>query len=146
MKRHFSIEEEIFINQFVQHLHSLDAMVEWFNDRDYDDKKEVIHNLINMVIQSHPTYDEITKAAEELRLIKSPAAVKLLNPNKPYSKFGYELVGLPERELEKCFELLLVTLSIADNRRRDTACINGCNHWWHKDLSDEAVIEQIRES
>ena len=146
MKRHFTIDEEIFINQFVQHIYSLNVMEDWFLRRDYADKKEVILNLLNMVIQAHPTDGEITLAARKLGKETSPSAVKLLNKRKPYVTYGYEIADLPEKELGNGFLLLLTILSIADNRRRTTEFKDGCNHWWHKDLSDEVIVQEIRQS
>ena len=144
MSRNLTIEEEIYINQFVQQLHSLETMEKWFDLYNYDEKRCVILNLINLVIQAHPTIEEIAYAADQLKMANTPATIKLLNPNKPYIKFGYELANLPKPELNGCFKLLLVTLSIADNRRKTEKCSNGCNHWWHLDLSDEAVLKKLR--
>jgi len=67
----------------------------------------------------------------------------LLNPNKPYKKFGHEVCTLPEKELVIAFEVLLMALSIADNRRKQMESCGGCNHWWHKDLSDETYIKTL---
>ena len=140
-----TISEEIFINQYVQHIHGLEKMDRWFNSKDIHDKKRIVHNLLNMMIQAHPTYEEITNASIQLNLERSPATIKLMNQNKPYSKFGYELIHLPEADLVNCFNLLLETLSIADKRRFKKHCINGCNHWWHQDLSDQSVLKKLLE-
>jgi hypothetical protein len=144
MKRHFSIDEQIFINQYSQNIYSLEKMEEWFNDRDYNDKKDVILNLLNMVIQVHATYEEILYIAESLGLLSSTSAIKLLNKNKPYSKYGYELADLPEKELNKCFKLLISVFALADNRRKNKECISGCRHWWHQDLSDKSFLEKLK--
>jgi len=144
MNRTLNIDEEILINQFVQHIHPLAFMEIWFEQRDATDKKDVLLNLLNLTIQSHPTYDEIRSAAQDLRIESTPAAVKMLNRNKPYDKFGYELINLPIKEYKNCFKLLLLSLSLADNRRKNTICRNGCQHWWHQDLSDPEVVRQLK--
>lgn len=145
MKRNFTIDEEIFINQFVQQLHSSEVMEAWFSDRDHAEKREVILNLLNMVVQAHPTDEEIELAARKLGKENSPSAVKLMNKRKPYCTYGYELADLPEKELKTGFLLLLTILSMADSRRRATECKDGCSHWWHKDLSDEATVQGIKQ-
>lgn len=143
MKRHFAIGEEIFINQFVQQLHTADVMEAWFSDRDHADKREVILNLLNMVIQAHPTDEEIELAVCQLGKENSPSAVKLMNRRKPYRIYGCELADLPEKELKTAFLLLLTVFALADTRRKLTECKDGCHHWWHKDLSDEATVQEI---
>lgn len=143
MRRMLTIDEEILINQFTQELISIDIINDWFDNHDLINKKDIVFNLLNMVIQSHPTYDELESSAIELKKIKSSVAVKLLNKNRPYNKFGYEICNLPEKDLKVGFNILLLTLTKADNRRKQQEK-GACNHWWHKDLSDEKYLETIR--
>ena len=63
MKRCLTTDEEIFINQFSQNLHSLEDINNWFFSYDLENKRDIISNLLNIVIQSHPTYDDIESAA-----------------------------------------------------------------------------------
>lgn len=79
MKRCLTIEEEIFINQFSQNIHSLETMNEWFNSHGITDKKDIIYNLLNMVIQSRPTYEDISESAFSIKKNTSSSAIKLLN-------------------------------------------------------------------
>ena len=144
MRRFLNINEEIFLNQFSQGLVTLEKMNEWFTAYDLLNKKDIIYNLLNMVIQSHPTYDEIESSAISLNKITSSSAVKLLNRNKPFNKFGYEICDLPERELQTGFNILLLTLAKADKRRKEQEDSNNCTHWWHKDLSDEEYLQKLR--
>lgn len=144
MSRFLSIEEQILINQFSQGLVSLDKMDDWFISFDRMNKKAVIHNLIIMVIQLHPTYEEMESAVKSLNKSKTSSAVKFLKRNQPFAKFGYELCDLPENELSNSFKILLVTLSIADNRRKSQENPDLCKHWWHKDLSDKKYLKQLK--
>lgn len=144
MKRNFNIEEEILINQFSQGLVTIEEMNKWFATYDLLNKKDIIHNLLNLVIQSHPTYDEIESSAILLNKITSSSAVKLLNRNKPFNRFGYEICDLPEKELQTGFDILLFTLAKADKRRKEQEDSNSCTHWWHKDLSDEEYLQKLR--
>ncbi|MEV8037656.1 DUF5958 family protein [Streptomyces sp. NPDC086182] len=38
----------------------------------------------------------------------------------------------PRDERRKAFRLLVAVLAIADGRRRERNCSNGCGHWWHR--------------
>ena len=119
MKRCLTTDEEIFINQFSQNLHSLEDINNWFFSYDLENKRDIISNLLNIVIQSHPTYDDIESAAISLNKSRSASAVKLLNRKKPFDKFGYELCDLPEKELLTCFDILMLRLYVLTHAEKN---------------------------
>jgi len=55
-----------------------------------------------------------------------------------------KLLKLPASESIKTFFLLMSLLAIADARRYSKYCQNGCSHWWHRDLSDRKVLDEIQ--
>ena len=59
---------------------------------------------------------------------------------KDYLKFGHETLKLNENELKKVWIILLNILKIADTRRKNAEDPRLCNHWWHKDLSNQDYI------
>lgn len=144
MRRCLSIDEEIILNQFSQGLFTLEEMNHWFAMYDLLDKRDIVQHLLNMVIQAHSTYDDIEGSAILLKKVTSASAVKLLNRKKPFSKFGYEICDLPEKELQIGFDILLLTLVKADTRRKEQEDPKECNHWWHKDLSDENYLRKLK--
>lgn len=144
MNRCLKIDEEIFIYQFTQGIYDLQEMNTWFEDYDLQNKRDILENLFCMVVQSHPTYAELETAATDLKKITSPSAVMLLNRNKSFEKFGYQICGLPEKELLNGFDILLLTLTQSDTRRKLKENPNECHHWWHKNLSDEKYLESLR--
>lgn len=144
MKRVLTIDEEIFLNQYTQNIHSIEEMNDWFESYDLSNKRDILENLLNMVIQSHPNFDDIESSATILKKMKTSTAVILLNKAKPFNKYGYLICALPERELLNGFDILLLTLSKADNRRKSQEMATECNHWWHKDLSNQDYLQEIR--
>ncbi len=144
MRKILSIDEEIILNQFSQGLFTLEEMNNWFVAYDLLDKRDIVQHLLNMVIQSHPTYNDIENSAISLKKVTSASAIKLLNRKKPFNKFGYEIYALPEKELQVGFDILLLTLAKADRRRREQEDPKDCNHWWHKDLSDENYLQRLK--
>ncbi|NRA69270.1 MAG: hypothetical protein HRU19_32670, partial [Pseudobacteriovorax sp.] len=52
-----------------------------------------------------------------------------------------KICTLPENEREKSFKLLVSLLGVSDGRRRSEEVY--CNHWWHRDLSDDEVVRDI---
>lgn len=145
MNRYLTIDEEIYINQFTQGLHNLQEMNSWFKSFDLQNKRDILENVLYMVLQSHPTYEELEASAQLLKKTKSTSAIMLMNKNKPFHKFGYQICDLPEPELLNGFDILIITLTKSDNRRKIEESDGECQHWWHKDLSDERYLESIRE-
>lgn len=146
MKRCITIDEEIFINQFTQGIHNLQEMNEWFESYDLSNKRDLLENLFCMVLQSQPTYDEIETSALYLKKLRSSSAVILLNRNKPFHKYGYQICNLPEKELLNGFDILILTLAKSDTRRKLEECGKDCRHWWHKDLSNDKYLKTVRDN
>lgn len=144
MTRNLTIDEEIFLNQFTQNIHTLEEMNLWFKTYDLLNKRDIMRNLFNMVIQSHPTFEDIESSVTSLYKSKTPSAMILLNKNKPFNKFGYKICELPENELLNGFDILLETLLKSDSRRKNLENDKDCNHWWHKDLSNQNYLEILR--
>lgn len=143
MDRCLTIQEEITINQFSQGIYTLEDMTQWFLKYEQKEKKTIIHGLLSMVIQAGATADDIETAALKTKRRRSDTAVKLLNPRKPFQRFGAEICDLPEGELLNGYCILLVALSIADIRRKLGEPAGTCTHWWHKDLSDKEFIKSL---
>ncbi|MEU0674269.1 DUF5958 family protein [Streptomyces sp. NPDC006172] len=38
----------------------------------------------------------------------------------------------PYRSMRTVATVLVAVLAIADGRRRERYCSNGCSHWWHR--------------
>jgi len=51
---------------------------------------------------------------------------------------------LPLDEQVGAFGLLLALLAVADARGRQTRCGEDCGHWWHQDLRDTEVVQDMR--
>lgn len=144
MKNNFNISDLILINQFVQGIKDLEYIHMWFNNLCLLEKRQSLINIWNLIIQSHPLYEDIEKAIIlSKRKASSTPAVMLLNKRKPFFKFGYEVSKLPDNELIKALDILLYTLSLSDNRRKENEDPLLCNHWWHKDLRNEEYIIQL---
>lgn len=134
----------ISINQFVQDIKSINILIEWFSNLEIISKKNAIIEMFSLVAQSHPQKNDLFKAIELSQVKKtSTAVVMLTNPNKNYLKFGYETLKLNEKELEKVWIILLNILKISDNRRKNSEDPHLCNHWWHKDLSNQEYIDSL---
>nr|WTB36226.1 DUF5958 family protein [Streptomyces sp. NBC_00830] len=48
----------------------------------------------------------------------------------------------PHEERLKSFRLLIAVLAVADGRRRERFCSDGCSHGWHR-LSVDTLAETL---
>jgi hypothetical protein len=55
-----------------------------------------------------------------------------------------KLTDLPQAQLEEAFRLVVELLNIADSRRRTEKPLDLVNHWWHRDLRDPKILDEIR--
>lgn len=140
-KKIFTINEAIYINQFVQGIHQMDELTEWFCTYNDDDQKKLLMPILHIVMQSHPTIDEIRSGLKSLDAESSRMASVMLNTRIPFYE-NEEAIIEYEEDLVLNFRILIVILRIADTRRKNTETY--CNHWWHKDLSDEAYLQELR--
>jgi len=141
MNKVLNMEFLILINQFVQDIKSIDILIERFLSLEINSKKQAIIEILSLVSQSHPQKDDLIKAIELSRIkTTSTAVVMLTNPKKDYLKYGYETLKLNESEMKKVWIILLNILKISDTRRKNMEDEHLCNHWWHKDLSNQEYI------
>ncbi|MFB9577817.1 DUF5958 family protein [Streptomyces yanii] len=66
----------------------------------------------------------------DLRPTHTPAV--LITRGRINDQLGKIASLTPRDERRKAFRLLVAVLAIADGRRRERYCSNGCGHWWHR--------------
>lgn len=141
-----SISDEIILNQISQRVFSMNAAINWFDSLTAQRRAEVLKTLGNMVNQSHPRYIEVETAIQDSQLKATYTPVILLTMKKPGVKLSHQvekIVQLPPNEHAKAFILLMKLFQVSDTRRKQEKCGSLCSHWWHKDLSDEAVLKNL---
>jgi hypothetical protein len=121
---------ELHLNKIAQGLISIQSGVDWFNSFDLNEKNEVLESLSYILMQSHPTIGEIADGIEKSKL-KPTYTPCVLMLKKPFKEAIAKIRNIPENEWERTFILWLSIFSIADKRRRETICSDGCYHEWH---------------
>lgn len=120
------------LNQIAQGIHDIEYVFELLKESPHPDL--FWQALYTMVVQSHPTREEAVQAIEETGLKPTfTPCVLLVKDNTPEKNVG-KICSLPEYEHRKALILLMKVFQIADKRRRETECKEGCSHWWHQDL------------
>ncbi len=123
-------EHEIWINSFAQEKINLEQLLNWFEDLNAEEKRQIILTAKLCLEQSRPTKEIIEKALEIIPL-KSTVTPIILLKSKEFKVALNKIVSLPENENRKSFITIISIFKIADTERRNSFCKEGCNHEWH---------------
>ena len=123
-------ETELQLNKIAQGLVRVEDGIDWFDASDLDTKRNVLQSLSVFLTQSHPTCDEVEKGItrSELKRTYTPCVLMV---EKPFNEAVPKIRNLPENEWRIASVLWLSIFSVADKRRRETECLDGCTHEWH---------------
>lgn len=137
------IEEMILVNQLAQGITDMSEGERWFCHLDLEAKRDALRNINFMIINASPRDEDAAKAIAISGL--KPTFTPCVIASKPNvrQQLG-RVTSLPENELLKGFKLLIAFLGFVDQRRRETKPLDIVNHWWHRDLRDASVVEEIR--
>jgi len=121
-------ETELKVNLFAQDRLTSEELLDWF--KNYDNKPIALRTIMMYFAQARPTKNEI-----EMGIIASGqkdtfTAAVLLRKYSIIELVG-KLTNLPDKELIKTFIFITAIFKIADTRRRETKCKDGCTHFWH---------------
>lgn len=105
--------------------------VRWFESLPEAEQPGWLRTIAFMCHQSHPRREEIAPAITlaQLKPTFTPC-VMIQTAAKPEHALDH-IAELPADERVKAFRLMFGLYCIADTRRRQTQCKNGCSHEWH---------------
>jgi len=138
-----NLSDEIAINQIQQELISQQDAKNWFLSFPTEAQQDILQRLSYMTIQAGAQEKDVSLAIAKSKLRPTYTPCVLLSKGRLKEQMA-KLLKLPASEFIKAFFLLISLLAIADARRYSKYCQDGCNHWWHRDLSDRKVLDEIR--
>ena len=123
-------ERLLRINKIAQRMISFEEGVQWFDEAAFEYRDKIMQALDICVWQSHPTVEDIE---EGIRMsgLKETFSPCVLIRKKPFNEVRQKILKMRELDQRRGFILLLSVFSVADKRRRETECVNGCTHEWH---------------
>lgn len=137
------VEFQIVLNQIVQGVIAAKDAVVWFLSLADELKRTALRELAAMTLQAGAVPADVEEAVSRSGS-KGTCTPAVLLSKGPLKVQVARVIGLPAQEMERSFRLLVSLVAIADERRRATRCDLGCEHWWHQDLSDPRIVDQIR--
>jgi hypothetical protein len=133
----------IFLNQLAQGIASFSDGDTWFRMHTEDEKRRILLGLNVLILQSGPRKEDASDAIADAQLSRTLTPCVMIMKSELRTQFA-KVAWLPEPELPQVFLLLIKLLGVADTRRRAEKPLDLVNHWWHRDLSDPQVVEEIR--
>ncbi|MEV0007209.1 DUF5958 family protein [Streptomyces sp. NPDC051840] len=125
-------ERDVLLNELAQGLRPMSQGIEWFDGLGQEDQSEVLLFLHHHCVQARAASEDAPEAVRlaGLRLTHTPAV--LISRGRINQQL-MKIAGLtPVDERRKAFRLLIAVLAVADARRRELFCSDGCGHWWHR--------------
>ena len=139
----FTLEDDILVNQWVQEVHPTPVLLGWFESSSPTRQLEILRYLVSLCRQARATGEDGPQAVSASNLNPRRSAAVLLSKGACVDILN-KLSGLKQADGSDAFVLLLHLLRIADERRKADENPENRTHWWHRDLSDSAVLDAIR--
>lgn len=125
-------ERDVILNELAQGLRPMSQGIEWFDALGPEEQSETLRFLSHHCVQARAAAEDGPESVRRagLRPTRTPA---VLITRGPVDQQLGKIAGLaPLDERRKAFRLLIAVLAIADGRRPERFCSNGCAHWWHR--------------
>lgn len=139
----FTLEDDLLLNQWVQKVQTTPVVLEWFESASAERRLEILRYVVSLCKQARATSDEAQQAITSSALNPRRSASVLLAKGVSPETFN-KLSTLKNADGKDAFVLLLHLLRVSDDRRKASENPGSCTHWWHRDLGNPAVLEEIR--
>jgi hypothetical protein len=123
---------DVILNELAQGLRPMSQGIEWFDRLSREEQSETLLFLRHHCVQARAVTEDGPESIRRagLRLTHTPAV--LITRGRIDQQLGKIASLAPLDERRKAFRLLIAVLAIADARRRERYCSDGCVHWWHR--------------
>ncbi|KQX27628.1 hypothetical protein ASD97_39905 [Streptomyces sp. Root63] len=124
-------ERTVMLNELAQGLRPIGQGVEWFEALRGQDQFEVLRDLGGHCIQARATVEDGPESVRIAGIRPTHTPAVLITRGQLAGQLT-KIINLPQDERVKAFRLLVTLLGVADKRRRERFCADGCIHAWHQ--------------
>ncbi|MFF2123857.1 DUF5958 family protein [Streptomyces olivochromogenes] len=125
-------ERDVMLNELAQGLRPMSQGIEWFDALGPEEQSETLRFLSHHCVQARAAAEDGPESVRRAGLRPTHTPAVLITRGRIDQQLS-KIAGLaPLDEHRKAFRLLIAVLAIADGRRRERFCSNGCAHWWHR--------------
>jgi hypothetical protein len=139
----------IRVNQLVRNQIDFEGFQEWYDSLSVPEQTALITSLFNFAFQAgteEEIYEEALNAAS--LDLENPLVVQAKSFHKPYrflNLFEMDpwLTQLDKVERFTVFKMCVYLFGTAERKVFQGETKESCNHWWHRDLLDERVVQAL---
>ncbi|MGA5167720.1 MULTISPECIES: DUF5958 family protein [Streptomyces] len=132
----------ITLNELAQELRPMSQGIEWFESLSAEEQSNTLRLLSHFCIQARATTEDGPESIRRAGLRATHTPAVLIARGRIDQQLGKIVSLTPHDERLKSFRLLIAVLAVADGRRRERYCSDGCSHEWHR-LSVDTLAETL---
>ncbi|CAL9612930.1 DUF5958 family protein [Streptomyces sp. enrichment culture] len=125
-------ERDVLLNELAQGLRPVSDGIEWFDGLSREAQSEVLSLLRHHCVQARAVAEDASDSIRRSGLRPTHTPAVLMSRGRIDEQLGKIAALTPLDERRKAFRLLVAVFTIADARRRERFCADGCSHWWHR--------------
>ncbi|WP_327359936.1 DUF5958 family protein [Streptomyces sp. NBC_01296] len=125
-------ERDVMLNELAQGLRPMSRGIEWFDALGPEEQSEALLFLRHHCVQARAVTEDGPESVRRAGLRPTHTPAVLITRGRIEHQLGKIASLTPLDERRKAFRLLVAVLAIADGRRRERFCSDGCGHWWHR--------------
>lgn len=119
-------------NELAQERRPMTQGIAWFDSLLAEEQVAALRLLSHYCVQARATSADGPAAIRRAGLRATHTPAVLITRGRINEQLG-KIAGLaPLDERRKAFRLLISVLAVADGRRRQRFCSDGCGHEWHR--------------
>ncbi|MEV4449961.1 MULTISPECIES: DUF5958 family protein [Streptomyces] len=125
-------ERDVMLNELAQGLRPMSQGIGWFDALSPEEQSETLRFLSHHCVQARAAAEDGPEGIRRAGLRPTHTPAVLIARGRIDQQLGKIACLTPLDERRKAFRLLIAVLAIADGRRRERFCSDGCAHWWHR--------------
>ncbi|MGW9120244.1 DUF5958 family protein [Streptomyces sp. NPDC055663] len=125
-------ERDVMLNEHAQGLRPMSQGIAWFDALAPEEQSNALRFLHHHCVQARAVAEDGPEGIRRAGLRPTHTPAVLITRGRINDQLGKIASLTPLDERRKAFRLLVAVLAIADGRRREDYCSDGCGHWWHR--------------
>ncbi|MEU0632040.1 DUF5958 family protein [Streptomyces sp. NPDC005989] len=125
-------EHDVMLNELAQGLRPMSQGIAWFDALAPVEQSNALLLLHHHCVQARAVAEDGPEGIRRAGLRPTHTPAVLITRGQINDQLGKIASLTPLDERRKAFRLLVAVLAIADGRRREHYCSDGCGHWWHR--------------
>ncbi len=136
----------IRMNQLVRTSIDVEEFRTWYQSLSIGEQVALVLALVEFSLEAGAREDDVREAIAKANSEKqSGRMLELVHPeSRFYLFFAWMQTASAEDRLE-IFNVAIYMFGLAERRVFSKETKESCNHWWHRDLSNPAVVQSLLE-